>query len=1288
MRPATTTLRGAAVVLAAGAAVWAAGPLHAQQVSPDDAALVLLHSARRAYNEGQFTVAAQRFGEFLKQYASRPEAGSANYGLALALLEADKPDYAAVQKALQAAIGRGDFPDRPFAMQYMGLVQRELGRQQLEQAAGQPPQNVKRMEDEARRRFGESAASFAAAAEGLGALAKAPADPNAPLGEVLERAAQARCDQCEMLLRSGRDQEAAQAVEALGNLEWLPRARCHELACYYRGYVKFQAGGYREAGRILSGLAPFGQPFGPHARYLLARAHHMAGQRPEAVAQYEAVISDYEARRKAAEGALKSPQALSAPEQARLVELVKGPLPDYVVRASFYSAVLTAEMGRHAEAADRLAAFLKGNTGSSLTGEAQLRLGWCQLQLKDYAGAIKTLTPLASDERLSDRALWWMARARLAGADPANAQAHAEALRAAIEQLNAAAERAKALAVKDAAAKVRRADILMDLGDARQLARQFNQACETYRAVIEERGNPDRQEEALQRRVAALHFSERYAESDSLAQDFERRYPRSTLLPAVLFRKAANAQALADAAEKDPKNPDPRRRTQEANRWVEEAIVRYRRVVEEFGEFKYAHAARYGWATLEYRQGRYARAAAALAGMAEPDRTGELAKVSYLQADCLIRTLPAEADDALTAEELVRGATEAAKLLEGFLGSAGKDAEEAPDALLKLGYCQERLAMITSQDEHRKAAWAQARATYERFQQQFARHPELATATYERARCLEMLGDVNNAINELRRFAGDPLRQAPVAPLAMVHLSRLCQSQNRAAEAVNVMAASRAQYETALAGDPARRPWAAMLVYEHALALRAAGKPAEAADMFDALAKQPAATAGDWSASAAWRAAQCRREEMQAKLRAARAVLERPGAPKQELDAAQKAMQEALRAIHSTIDTMEAQADNVARTARGCRTHQRLLYELAWCCRALAEGEKESARQRMQERARERIKARPAKAAPSGAAEQPPGWDLPIVGAEAVPIQPAEAAARRHYRELIAVAQQGDLAARSRLELAEMEAQRRQYDSATRLLTEALEKSPPEDLAARIHLRLAEAALAREDLKAALDHARAAGGAAAGNDATQAAKIGRYLAGETAMQKKDWAEAVKQLLPFRDNAAFQDSPGVSDRAMLRLGQAFAEAAQWEQARRSLEVLRQRFQRSDWVPEATYAIGWAFESEKRWDDAVRYYQEVTRRSVAETAARAQLRIGLCRLAQDKAEEAAAELMAVPATYGYPQWNAAALVEAGKIYETLKRADEAVRAYRRALKAAPDSPAGLEARQKLEGLTRAD
>jgi len=62
--------------------------------------------------------------------------------------------------------------------------------------------------------------------------------------------------------------------------------------------------------------------------------------------------------------------------------------------------------------------------------------------------------------------------------------------------------------------------------------------------------------------------------------------------------------------------------------------------------------------------------------------------------------------------------------------------------------------------------------------------------------------------------------------------------------------------------------------------------------------------------------------------------------------------------------------------------------------------------------------------------------------------QPAEAAARRHYRELIAVAQQGDLAARSRLELAEMEAQRRQYDSATRLLTEALEKSPPEDLAA------------------------------------------------------------------------------------------------------------------------------------------------------------------------------------------------------------------------------------------------
>ncbi len=1267
--------------LAAVAAVLLAAnvPVGAQQAGSDEAGTALLHSGRRACNDGQFAVAAERFGEFLKRYPDHAEAPSANYGLALALLETANPDYAASAKHLQAAKSKGTFADKPYALQYMGLVQRELGRESLAAVPSRPAE-ARQLDEEARKRFDEAAKSFGEAAEGLAALARMPSDANAPLPEAVERSVRARCDQCEMLLRLGRVDDAKGVVDALRADRAVERSHCRDLAVYYAGYVKFAAGDYQAAGRALSKLAPYRQAFGPHVRYLLARAHHQGGQRPEAIAQYGEVAGDFEAQRKQAGEALKNPQTVSAAERSRLTELASGPVPEYVVRASFYGAVLLAEQGRHGEAAEKLTALLQKYAGSVLTSEAQLRLGWCQLQVKDYAAAGRTLEPLTKDDTVADRATWWLARAKLEGADPGNAEAYGQAAQAATTLLAAAAEKAKALSARDPAAKSRRGDILMDLGDAQQLARQFNQASDTYRRVIEEDPAGERIEEAMQRRIAASHFTSRYAESDAMAQEFEKRFPRSTLLAAVLFRKAANAQGMAAAMEKDPKGKDARQRDAEVRRLQGEAVRRYRRVVEEFGEYKYANAARYALAAMEYRMGRFAQAAEALAGIPDSDRTGELATASHMQADCLIRTLPAEAADALEAAELIRMAGDAAKLLEAFV-TGSSTSGEAPQALLKLGYCYQRVAGVTAQATARAAVLGQAKAAYERFQQQHARHEDLPTATYERARCLELMGDVNNAINELRRFGNDPLRQSAVAPLAMARLSALSRAAGKAGDAVNTMAAARAQFEAALEQDPARRPWAAMLVYEHALAVKAAGRLSEAAEMFDTLSGQPAATAGDWAASAAWRAAQCRREDLASRTRAAGAVGRSVGR-KEDPDAARKAAADALRALRRTVDTMEAQADNLLRQGGAMRTYLRLLYELAWCCRVLAEGEEQQAVERLGEQAAGKIKARAA----SGGGENGNGSDDGVVvPPSAVPVQPSEAAAKRHYRALIAASARGELAARARLELAELEARRGHFDSASALLLEALEKQPPTELAARIQLRLAEAAMVRGDAQAALEHARAAGGAAAGSGADEAAKIGRYLAGEAAMRDKDWGEAAKHLLPFRDNPTFQALSGVSDRAVFRLGQAFAEAGQWEQCRRSMETMRQRFPNSPWIPEAACCMGLAHESEKKYDEAVRAYEEVTRRSVAEVAAKAQFRIGLCRLAQGKNDVALRDLLAVPATYGYPEWSAAALVEAAKIGEAAKNTDEAVRLYRRVLKEVSSGPSAATAKRKLGELT---
>ena len=63
-RPARTTC---AAGLALAACLAAAGPL-AAQVSQDQAAAVLLNSARKAYNEHNYPFARDRFREFLQRF--------------------------------------------------------------------------------------------------------------------------------------------------------------------------------------------------------------------------------------------------------------------------------------------------------------------------------------------------------------------------------------------------------------------------------------------------------------------------------------------------------------------------------------------------------------------------------------------------------------------------------------------------------------------------------------------------------------------------------------------------------------------------------------------------------------------------------------------------------------------------------------------------------------------------------------------------------------------------------------------------------------------------------------------------------------------------------------------------------------------------------------------------------------------------------------------------------------------------------------------------------------------
>jgi len=191
----------------------------------------------------------------------------------------------------------------------------------------------------------------------------------------------------------------------------------------------------------------------------------------------------------------------------------------------------------------------------------------------------------------------------------------------------------------------------------------------------------------------------------------------------------------------------------------------------------------------------------------------------------------------------------------------------------------------------------------------------------------------------------------------------------------------------------------------------------------------------------------------------------------------------------------------------------------------------------------------------------------------------------------------------------------------------------------------------------------------------------RYRAGESLMAQEEWPKAIARLLPFRDDGALHQVPGISDRAVLRLGHAFARAGQWDQSRQSLEALVGRYPQSPWLDEARYGIAWAWQNQKQFDQAVNVYLQVVGRTATEVAARAQFQIGLCRLEQKRPAEAANALLVVPFTYDYPEWSALALCEASRAFVDMQQSAQAGKLLERVLKDHPGTPAAEVAKKRL-------
>ena len=1229
--------------------LFAASVALAQQpMPPEQQAEQALTAGQKALNQGDANTAAAKFNEVLQKFGNTRAALGAKFGLAVLQLQSDNPDFGKAVELLKAPAEDGGFADRGQAMYHLAVCQRTLGLKEADKAA-------------ADRKFEDARRWFAAARDWFGGQKQD------------DWAARSRCDQAEAEVRLNKVKDARNTCEPFTKDPALAKNKHRPLGLYYHGLACFLDKDATAAGRSLNQLAPFGDPaFGLHARYLVGRVLHLSGETAEASVHYDAVLAGHETAKAAATEAIKDANKFKGNpfELMRLRALATGPVPEYVAGSAFHTACLKYEAGKFGEAVEKFRQFAKQFEKDPLTADAALRVGFCLVQLKQFDEAVKVLEPLADKPpRLADQVLFWLGKARFGLAqnvDPNNPTEREKQTKAALDLIRKGAEKAREMTQADPDAKARRYDMLFELGDSLFAVKQFKDAAGVYEGLWNENTQLPalRREEVLQRLTAALGGAGDYQRSDDRGNEFRRVFPQSTLTAAVVFRGAENAYARAAELVKQ----NDRNRAAEAKQKLTEAASRFQEVIDKFPEFDRVNHARLYVGVCCAQTDNLDAAAKALEGIPGPDRSGELAAAAYLLADVLIRRTPtAAANDALEENKAREKLTAAAGMLDSFVGGNPK-APEAPAALLKLAYCQKRLGVTLADPTERNQTLQKGRDALERLRKEYPKDPLAAVALLELAKVKAIQGDRGGAGNDLRSFlSNDATKGDKSAPLAALHLATLYREEGKPADAAKVLEEARKRYEGELTNDKERAEWVPLLKYHHAVAVQESQKPADARKLFDEVYHQSAGK--PLSGEAALRAGQCRLAEGRKQTQDGIEARNKAGNDENKKKAAEQLVQQGRAAVADAADVLVRRCDESKAVMPNDEARSRMLYDAAWAFRDLAGPEIQQAVEQAHKEAHAKL---------------PPGSPWPSVPRSQVPPTPFEKRCFDCYKKLADGFADTALSVDGRLEYAEFLAERDAHEEIVKVLKAALDAEPADrpvhpDTTERIRLRLGGSLFARKEYAAAA----AQFDAVAGNEKSGHRAQALYRSGESHAAAGDSAKAVEKLTPFRDKKEYQNVGGISDRALVRLGHAQLALKKPDDAKATFEAALNRFGNGNpFAAEARYGLGLVQQAKGQLDEAVKAFEQVVAATQTEVAAKAQLQIGRCRMAQKKYADATTAFLVVSYTYAYPDLSRAAVMEAAAAMEEDKKPAEAEKLLTKLLKdTPPDSDWHRAAKERL-------
>ena len=196
----------------------------------------------------------------------------------------------------------------------------------------------------------------------------------------------------------------------------------------------------------------------------------------------------------------------------------------------------------------------------------------------------------------------------------------------------------------------------------------------------------------------------------------------------------------------------------------------------------------------------------------------------------------------------------------------------------------------------------------------------------------------------------------------------------------------------------------------------------------------------------------------------------------------------------------------------------------------------------------------------------------------------------------------------------------------------------------------------------------------------------RFLRAEVALKAGDAPTAESGFAALAaEPPAPGDPAGFVPAVRRRRIQALVAQKKWKEALEAAEAFRADAPQDPYLAEVDYARGRALQSMSppRFEEARAAYQAVIdARKGGDLAARAQLMRGETFFHEKNDREALREFLKVDILYDAPTWQAAALLEAGKVYERLDQWADAAEIYERLCSKFPDDPSAAEAKPLLD------